>query len=496
MIHKKLVKPNSLTEIIAGESRYIKVINCQTDLRMTVYKAGGGEVLSTEVRSGFDVTLPEFHSVVMQSEQEQKIEIWVSKNKLGYEAPTKGGNSNSSGLIEHFGGVQKALPFERNRVAVTLYSDSEPFWYGGEGVTVENGIPVRAGVAHRVEGAGELHIAINKSPSFEMGDYKGVLDNQIDGVDYGVTAGSYNCKTTAAAMYFTESMINDSSDEHTLLRVVEDRVERINPIKKNVVDIYVKDFEKDIVGVLYSDGQIEVYESGVLIETIATLLYVYNWRSLSWNGVEWCAYAAGQGMRSVSNPDVKIFDLANGFTVSSFFYDEHSSRWLAVGGGGGKYAIMDITNFTGVFDDVGAMVKPWGVLDSNMSFVRVEKNDKYIALNQSNGYSVIVDRQNDRINTRQGLSGAFLILQGSLIYSVSKDGQSVSYDGGVSFTVTGNNTYTIDKAIGGFGAFIGNTFILRSGIKDENGLYKIRAYDVKTIKAKAFANIRMLKEVV
>ena len=168
MIHKKTLKPNVLTQIDSGESRYIKLINCETDLTMIVYAADGGEVIKTEVRSGFDVTLPEFQSIVLQSDQEQAVEVWASKNKLGYEAPTKGSNSNSSVLIKHYGGSQKVLPFERNRVAITLFSDSEPFWYGGEGVTVENGIPVQAGVTQKIEGAGELHLAIQQAPQYSI----------------------------------------------------------------------------------------------------------------------------------------------------------------------------------------------------------------------------------------------------------------------------------------------------------------------------------------
>jgi hypothetical protein len=495
MIHRKTLKPNALTQIDSGESRYIKIINCETDLKMIAYAANGGEVINTEVRSGFDVSLPEFQTIILQSEYPQKVEIWASKSRLGYEAPTKGGNSNTSGLIEHFGGTQKALPFERNRVAVTLYSDSEPFWYGGEGVNVENGIPVRAGVMQRIEGAGELHIAVDKSPNLEMSEFKGVLGNQVDGVDYGRRIGSEGV-ATGKAIYFSESLVGDTSDEQVLLRAAEDRVEKINPLKKRIVDIHVKDFEKDVVGVLYSDGKVEVYSVGVLIETIATLLYVYNWRRLSWNGFEWCGYASGQGWRGVSNPDDIIFSVASGYTIDACFFDEYTSKWLMVGGGGGKAAIMDITDFTGVFDSVDGMSKPYGELSARLSFVRVLKNDEYIVLNQRDGDSIIIDRKKSSVIKKAASTGAFLMLQSGLIYSVSKEGQDVSYDGGVSFIRTGNETYTPDVAAGGDGVFIGETFLLRAGVKDNRGLYTVRTYKVKAIKAKAFAKIRMLKEVV
>ena len=181
MIHKKTLKAGFITKISSGESRYIKILNCQSDLRMTVTASSGKEVMSSEVRSGFEITLPAFQDVTLESEQEQRVEIWVSENRLGYEAPTKGSNSNASNLIEHYGGSQKVLPFERNRVAITLFSDSEPFWYGGQGVTVENGIPVAAGVAHKIEGAGELHIAVDIPADFGI---SGVVTDIISASEF------------------------------------------------------------------------------------------------------------------------------------------------------------------------------------------------------------------------------------------------------------------------------------------------------------------------
>lgn len=165
MLYKQTIRAGEVREINKS-GRQIKIINCESTLQLRVFLSGKN-LLETEVRSGFDVAFAKFDKLTIQSDQEQRIEVWASDNPLGYEAPTKGSNSNRSELIEHYGGSQKVLPFERNRVAITLFSDTEPFWYGGEGVTAENGIPVAAGVAHKIEGAGELHIAVDIPPVYD-----------------------------------------------------------------------------------------------------------------------------------------------------------------------------------------------------------------------------------------------------------------------------------------------------------------------------------------
>jgi hypothetical protein len=152
---------------INKEGRFIKVINCQSELHIRVFGLKGELVLDTPVRGGFDIKLQGFARITIQASESQQYEIWADENALGYDALTKGSNTNQSGIIEHFGGSQRVLPFESNRVAVTLFSDSEPFWYGGQGVNVENGIPVAAGVPHKIEGAGELHIAIDIPPVYD-----------------------------------------------------------------------------------------------------------------------------------------------------------------------------------------------------------------------------------------------------------------------------------------------------------------------------------------
>lgn len=162
MLIKKNLDANSVNDINT-EGQFIKIVNCESEVRVRATN-GADVIVDTVARGGFEVhTTRLFTLVQVSSDDKQKAEFWVSKHKLGYDALTKGSNTNLSSLIEHYGGAQKVLPFERSRVAVTLFSDV-PFWYGGEGVTVENGIPVDAGKPQKIEGAGELHIAVSAPP--------------------------------------------------------------------------------------------------------------------------------------------------------------------------------------------------------------------------------------------------------------------------------------------------------------------------------------------
>lgn len=168
MLITKYLNKDSVTDI-NNDGYFIKVINCESEVRVRAIN-GADVIIDTVARGGFEVkTTKLFTLLQVFSEDKQKAEFWVSKHKLGYDAPTNGSNTNLSSLIEHYGGAQKVLPFERSRVAVTLFSDV-PFWYGGEGVTVENGIPVEAGKPQKIEGAGQLNIAINAPPELVISD--------------------------------------------------------------------------------------------------------------------------------------------------------------------------------------------------------------------------------------------------------------------------------------------------------------------------------------
>lgn len=175
----KYLETNKVDEI-NRKARFFKVISSETEFRVKLTD-GAVQILDTVVAAGFDVqTDVSFTKIEIVTEQPQKVQMWVSPHKLNYDALTVGSNVNESALISHYGGSQKVLPFEKNRNAITLFSDNEPFWYGGEGVTVENGIPVAAGVEKIISGSGELHIAINKPPKFGLTGRLQVIES-----DYG-----------------------------------------------------------------------------------------------------------------------------------------------------------------------------------------------------------------------------------------------------------------------------------------------------------------------
>lgn len=224
MLYKQTIRAGEVREINKS-GRQIKIINCESTLQLRVFLSGKN-LLETEVRSGFDVAFAKFDKLTIQSDQEQRIEVWASDNPLGYEAPTKGSNSNRSELIEHYGGSQKVLPFERNRVAITLFSDTEPFWYGGQGVTAENGIPVAAGVAHKIEGAGELHIAINKTPVYDP-VIESVTTKSIQWSSYGMAAAAMD--TVSGIAY-----LSSEDDNGALFRVTKDGVFNLRVIGEQI----------------------------------------------------------------------------------------------------------------------------------------------------------------------------------------------------------------------------------------------------------------------
>ncbi|MBU76117.1 MAG: hypothetical protein CMK63_03885 [Pseudoalteromonadaceae bacterium] len=158
MLYKQTIRAGEVREI-NKVGRQIKVINCEASLELRVFLKGKN-LLTTEVRSGFDVSFLQFDSITIQSEQQQKIEIWASENPLGYEAPSKGSNQLQSLLIEHYGDDQVAFDFEAGRVAVSLYSEKN-FFVGGQGCTVETGLPMSPNTIHKVEGAGALTISMD-----------------------------------------------------------------------------------------------------------------------------------------------------------------------------------------------------------------------------------------------------------------------------------------------------------------------------------------------
>lgn len=205
MLVNKYLKAGEVDDINQA-GRFFKVISSETEFRIRVTN-GADVLIDTVAAAGFDVqTSKEFTLIQVISEQQQKVQFWVSEHKLGYDALTNGSNVNQSTLIEHYGGSQKVLPFEKNRSSITLFSDSEPFWYGGEGVTIENGIPVAAGVEKDIKGSGELHIAINKPPKFGLTGTLNYIDTQFSSIlidNPQVVSGGFIENESFRVNYFT-----------------------------------------------------------------------------------------------------------------------------------------------------------------------------------------------------------------------------------------------------------------------------------------------------
>ena len=157
MIYKQKLKAGEMFEL--GSGKFIKVINSQSDLRLRVYGLDGGLKSNTVVRSGFELTLPEFKYATIQTEIDQPFEIWCSLHPLGYDAPSSNANNLSSYKANHYGDTDLILPFEPNRLTAKIVSD-EPWFYGGANVDKENGIPVAAGEIAEVRGAANISAAI------------------------------------------------------------------------------------------------------------------------------------------------------------------------------------------------------------------------------------------------------------------------------------------------------------------------------------------------
>lgn len=161
MFITKFLKPFEVNETnTAGQ--FIKVMNCESAFRIKAYSTNGEVVFDTEVRAGFDVqTIESFSKLVLTSESEQKLEMWVSRHKLSYDAlSTKASRANSF-LVNHYGESQRLLPYDPAQAKIAISTDTE--WYvGGEGVNIKNGIKVAANEIYTHESAAPLDAYINQ----------------------------------------------------------------------------------------------------------------------------------------------------------------------------------------------------------------------------------------------------------------------------------------------------------------------------------------------
>lgn len=200
---RKIRLTKNLAVDVVKDGKHIKIVSCSFPMMIRVMSKRGELIIETEVRGGFELALDEsFSKVVVTSEQSQGAEIWVSKIALGYTAPTSGANSNVSAMFEHYGDIEQLAPFEASRTRMTVVSDSVPFWYGGDGLTIENGIKAEVGEKVTIDGAGEFNVAIDLSGAYSLAFDSAVVD--------GSTAGAYKIiKTTYGVVFASKGTYKD-----------------------------------------------------------------------------------------------------------------------------------------------------------------------------------------------------------------------------------------------------------------------------------------------
>lgn len=179
MFIKKFLEQNKVDEVNTL-GQFIKVMNCESVLRIrATYQ--GRLVLETDARAGFDVqTTTPFDYIEITSNVAQKLEIWVSKHKLSYDALSTKPNRSQSFVVEHFGQTQNVLPYDPSQAGAKVVSEELGFWVGGEGVNKESGIYSPAGAVYIHDSAAPLYAFVDATP-----------DKVVSGVvgSVGVSAG-------------------------------------------------------------------------------------------------------------------------------------------------------------------------------------------------------------------------------------------------------------------------------------------------------------------
>ena len=176
MIYKKTLLKN-LASSIDKDATQIKVINSQYPMMLRVFDKQSRLVLDSEVRAGFEMEILEgFSKIMLTSIVNQEAELWVSKIKLGYDAPTAGANNNISSLFFHYGDKEELASFEPNRVRMMLVSDTHEFWYGGQDLDISNGIKAEVGEKVIIEGAGAVSAILDIEAEYSIDS----VDVQVD----------------------------------------------------------------------------------------------------------------------------------------------------------------------------------------------------------------------------------------------------------------------------------------------------------------------------
>lgn len=163
MFIRKFLEPNKVDDVnTAGQ--FIKVMNCEGVVRMRV-TFQGEIVLESDAKAGFDVrTSTPFDLIQITSETEQKLELWVSKHQLSYDALSTKPNRSQSFIVDHFGQSQMVLPYDPAQARAKIASEGAAFWVGGEGVSRESGIYISQGSFYNHDSAAPLHVFVDALP--------------------------------------------------------------------------------------------------------------------------------------------------------------------------------------------------------------------------------------------------------------------------------------------------------------------------------------------
>lgn len=472
MLVNKLVKAGSVDDI-NQTGRFLKVISSETEFRIRVTN-GVNVLIDSVVAAGFDVqTSKEFTLIQIISEQPQKVQMWVSEHKLGYDALTNGSNVNQSSIIEHFGGSQRVLTFEKIRKTITLYSDVEPFWYGGEGVTIENGMPVKAGIAHKIEGSGELHIALNKTPVYDPLP-ETMTGKSIEWSPYGINENSFTMDNKTGDVFFSTDESNDP-----IFRINKNGVENLNAggVKAKALNGVVYAMQVKNKDGLTSKKITAIDKDGGRVD-----LPLHN------SGRPELFFHDGEKQY------LSVYDTPSGIYIgeNKKLQSDSYCRDFYVSNEGLFFAIIDgrkVFIDDGVFPDMAADAPALQGENLPTTFYCLGENDRFIVFQGFvNGEPVIFKKSAGAFVNSSFRGNSHAAGSDGNLYCHSGDSIYRSEDGQSWVKVVDGMHESNDK----HRLFVGDAFML--SVNPESTSFKY--YDAEISRVKAQAKIRMLKEVI
>lgn len=213
MFIRKFLENNKVDDINA-RGQFIKIINCESELRVrATYQ--GNLVFESDARAGFDVqTNKPFDLIQITSAEKQKLEVWVSQHKLSYDALSTSANRSESFVVEHFGQSQALTNYDPKQASVKITSPEKELWIGGEGVSKENGLFLAQGDVYTHGSAAPLHAFVDEKPEYrgQPRQIETRLSGQIDNDDDIIKAratctnGDYAFVQHASALWYIVDM--------------------------------------------------------------------------------------------------------------------------------------------------------------------------------------------------------------------------------------------------------------------------------------------------